>query len=406
MLRKRAVVFLSTPLTPIDGTLHLSERAHVQTLRLLSERFDDVAVVARCRSAAVLAMGEHVSLAETGARLAHELPDFGGGARALRSAMALLLSPARFQTLVELARPADLLYAEVPSLEGLLASRLARSVDKPYIIEMRGEGVLNPDYLRARIGWAGAVASHAVSAGFELARRGAMGALFVGEQLRERYGPAGAITAVASSVRLPPGTPRPARHFSTPATRFLFVGHLEKIKAIHVIIGAMAQLAGQLSIGWRLDIIGDGPERAALMAQAEVAGIIEHVHFHGRVPWGQELFRFYETADVLLMASLTEGNSRTLLEGMAFALPAVSTAVGEAPRHLRAEVLVPPGMLPPFVEAVRRLALSPTRLSAMSQHNAQQVAEYAPEALRRRRASFIDTILASPLVERHMEEIA
>ncbi|MDB4916472.1 MAG: glycosyl transferase group 1 family protein [Gemmatimonadetes bacterium] len=402
MRRKRALVFLSTPLTPVNGVLSLSERAHVLTLRLLSERCEDVAVVARVRDKAVLAGAEHVSLAATGARLAFQVPDFGTTSRPLFSAAALLFSPKRMAAMRALAESADLLYAEVPSLEGLLVWRIARRLRKPYVIEMRGEGVLNPDYLRARIGWSGVFASKIIAHAFELTRRRAVGAIFVGEELRRRYAPPNAVTAVVSSVRLPPASPRAPRRYSEPASAFLFVGHLEKIKAVHVILASLAQIATHLPPDWRLDVIGDGPERAALDSQANELGIGVHVHFHGRVPWGEQLFRFYEDADLLVMASLTEGNSRTLIEGMAFALPAVSTAVGEASRHLCADVLVSPGRTTPFAETVLRLASTPERLTAMSAHNAAQVAEYAPEVLSLRRARFLDTVLNSANLGRRM----
>ena len=404
MLRNRAVVFLSTPLTPVDGALCLSERAHILTLGLLSERFSDVAVVARCRNDAVLASAEHVTLEQTGARLAYQLPDFGRGLRPLMSAAALFLSPVRLRALADLVAPADILYAEMPSLEGMLVWRLARRHRKPYVIEMRGEGPLNPDYLRARVGRLSSVLGPMIAKGFDIARRGAVGGLFVGELLRERYAPKGAVTAVASSVRLPPGSPRAPRAFTSSATRFLFVGHLEKIKSVHFIIAALAQLSPDLPPEWRLDIVGDGPERAALTLLAQEAGIGGHVRFHGRVPWGDELFSFYQRADLLLMASLTEGNSRTLLEGMAFALPAVSTAVGEASRHLSAAALAPPGARQAFADTVRRIALSPASLRELSAHNARQVAGYAPDALRERRALFLDTVLALPRVKWHRGE--
>lgn len=398
MKRKRAIVFLSTPLTPLNGELHLSERAHVLTLQLLAERFEDVAVVARTRDKAVLSSTEHVSLASTGARLAHELPDFGGRAAVFSSAAMLFPSRHQFAQLVTLASPADLLFAEVPSLEGLLVWRLARRLARPYVIEMRGEGILNAAYMRARIGIAGRAANRVIRFGFELVRRDAIGALFVGEELRKRYAPSGAVTAVASSVRLPPNTPRPPRLHEAPAKAFLFIGHLEKIKSVHVILSALEQIAGQLPPDWRLDIIGDGPERHALATQAQAAGISTHVHFHGRVAWGADLFRFYEAADLLVMASLTEGNSRTLLEAMAFALPALSTAVGEAPRHLLADALVPPSSPDEFSAALSRIAQSPSLLNTLSAHNARQVVNYAPDELRRRRAAFIDTVLALPRV--------
>jgi glycosyltransferase involved in cell wall biosynthesis len=399
---RRVVVILSTPLTRLDGSLFLSERAHAQTLELLSERFDDVAVVARCRTVAVLAAPEHIALEATGARFGLELVDYGGR-HALAKACLFLFSPSRRRALTALVGPADLLYVESPSLESVLVWSIPRARRTPYVIEMRGDTVLNPWYMRARLGPAGPAVSALIRSFFGIFRRGAIGAVFVGEELRARFAPPRALTVAISSVRLPPGCPRPARTNLDVARHFLYVGHLEKVKAIEVILDAFGLVREQLPVGWRLDILGDGPERAALQERARANGIAEQVHFQRRVPWGEQLFRYYETADFLLLSSLTEGNSRTLLEGMSFGLPALSTAVGEAPRLLDADALVPPGDAVAFGAALVRLANSPRRLEALSARNVAEAASYAPAELRRRRASFFDSILSAGRAERHAD---
>ncbi|MDB4914159.1 MAG: hypothetical protein JWM95_1803, partial [Gemmatimonadetes bacterium] len=183
MERKRVVVVLSTPLTAIQGGLFLSERAHIQTLELLSERFERVDVIARCRTVAVLADAEHVALASTGARLALTLLDYGG-AHPVRKALAFLVSPARRRAVSSVIGGADLLYIESPSLESILAWSVARTAGVPYIMEMRGDTMMNPWYMRSRLGWIGPLLSYMIQAFFGIFRRGAAGAVFVGEQLR------------------------------------------------------------------------------------------------------------------------------------------------------------------------------------------------------------------------------
>jgi glycosyltransferase involved in cell wall biosynthesis len=404
MKRKRVVVVLSTPLTAVADELFLSERAHIQTLELLSERFEEVAVAARCRTIAVLAATEHVALIATGARLELVLQDYGVGSP-VRSAFAFLFSSTRRQAMTALIRGADLLYVESPSLESILVWSVARRAGVPYIMEMRGDTMMNPSYMRSRLGWPGPLLSIIMQSFFGVFRRGAAGAVFVGERLRSRYAPPGKPSVAVSSVRLPPECPRPPRVGLGPARRLLFVGHLEKVKAIDVILEACHLAGDGLPQDWRLDIVGDGPERGALEARADALGIRDRVHFHRRVPWGEALFAYYNAADLLLMASLTEGNSRTLLEGMSFGLPALSTAVGEAPLLLTQDALVPPGDRVAFANALVRLSKAPTRLAELSRHNVEQTEAYAPSELRRRRAAFFDGFIThgpvAPRAEPH-----
>jgi glycosyltransferase involved in cell wall biosynthesis len=75
----------------------------------------------------------------------------------------------------------------------------------------------------------------------------------------------------------------------------------------------------------RVVLVGEGPLRESLAAQARLLGIAERVLFAGVradvAPW-LALF------DVFVLPSLTEGLSNVLLEAMAMARPIVATAVG------------------------------------------------------------------------------
>jgi glycosyltransferase involved in cell wall biosynthesis len=94
--------------------------------------------------------------------------------------------------------------------------------------------------------------------------------------------------------------------------------------------------------GLRLIVAGDGPERAALEAQADRLGLGEAVIFAGaRRDVGDVLAAF----DVAVLASDFEGTPLALLEYMAAARPIVATSVGGIPDVLEDGVtglLVPP----------------------------------------------------------------
>src|SRR5690606_16529197 len=66
--------------------------------------------------------------------------------------------------------------------------------------------------------------------------------------------------------------------------QLVYIGRLADKKGVDVLVDAVARCEGA-----RLDVLGDGPERAALEARAAAAGVAERVRFHGKVPRSQVL---------------------------------------------------------------------------------------------------------------------
>jgi glycosyltransferase involved in cell wall biosynthesis len=135
-----------------------------------------------------------------------------------------------------------------------------------------------------------------------------------------------------------------------------YLGGLRPEKRLDLMLQAFAQ-AG-LS-GARLVLIGEGGCRRDLQELAKTLGIADQVVFAGQAqdprPWLRNL-------DVFLMSSATEQMPNALLEAMASGLPAVCTDVGDCAAILDASgppVIVPPGDLAAYVEALRVLAGSP-----------------------------------------------
>jgi glycosyltransferase involved in cell wall biosynthesis len=62
-----------------------------------------------------------------------------------------------------------------------------------------------------------------------------------------------------------------------------FVGRLVSTKGVHILLQAARQLASR-GLEFQLEIIGDGPERAALAAQTQAWGLGAKVQFLGHLP--------------------------------------------------------------------------------------------------------------------------
>ena len=84
----------------------------------------------------------------------------------------------------------------------------------------------------------------------------------------------------------------------------------------------------------RLTIVGDGPEHAALQAEAQSLGIGERVHFTGHIDDPAPL---YARFDVFALSSDTEQMPLSVIEAMAAGLPVAATDVGDVRAMLSAE---------------------------------------------------------------------
>lgn len=121
------------------------------------------------------------------------------------------------------------------------------------------------------------------------------------------------------------------------------VAALREEKNIARLLGAVAALPD-----CRLVIVGDGPERPGLTAQAAALGIAERVSFAGH---RQDTPDFYAGFDVFALSSDTEQMPLSVIEAMASGLPIVSTDVGDVRLMVADENL-------PFITALDEAALS------------------------------------------------
>jgi len=133
------------------------------------------------------------------------------------------------------------------------------------------------------------------------------------------------------------------------ATDIVCVGELRPVKAIDVLIEALAILK---SSGRRATatIVGEGPDDTKLKAQAARLGLAEEIRFVGFRP-AREAFAM---GRMLVIPSRAESLPYVVLEAAAAGMPIVATEVGGVPEIFgpQAAHLIPPDDVAALVEAM------------------------------------------------------
>jgi len=101
------------------------------------------------------------------------------------------------------------------------------------------------------------------------------------------------------------------------------VGRLEKVKAFDRLISECAKL----SFDFRLQIVGDGPEKENLESLAISSGIDNIVDFLG---YRSDIPQLMQNSDVIVVTSHSEGFSLVILEGLFYGKILISRDVGIA----------------------------------------------------------------------------
>lgn len=162
----------------------------------------------------------------------------------------------------------------------------------------------------------------------------------------------------------------------------LFVGRLVPDKGLDVLLRAWALTLGRDSGGWRLRLVGEGAQFAALAELARALSIADSVDFVGELESVDEELR---RADASVLPSLREGLSNALLEAMAASLPVVATRVSGSEDFIRSGHngwLCEPGDIDSLAEALSALgATDPGELQRMGRQAREDVERHASLAV-------------------------
>ncbi len=217
----------------------------------------------------------------------------------------------------------DLVDAHFYYPDGVAAALLARWLGKPLVITARGSdlNVFGRDAIpRALMRWAAGVASASV---------GVCQALV--DVLRGWGVDAASLRVIRNGVDTGRFRPLPTAEARSRLgiegdPLLVSVGNLVEVKGHDLTLEALACLVPRWP-GVRLCLVGDGPLRQSLQARAAALGVADRVHFAGAVP-NDQLAPWYSAADLMVLASRSEGWANVLLESMACGTPVVATAVG------------------------------------------------------------------------------
>lgn len=170
------------------------------------------------------------------------------------------------------------------------------------------------------------------------------GYLAVSEFVREKHVQAG-FSADRIQVKSNFAWPSPRR--DGPGTRFLFLGRLSPEKGVDTLLSAWRKVDADL------DVVGDGPQAAALR-RAPPTGVT----FRGAVD-PSEVAGLLRNARALLVPSIGyEAQPRSILEAYAAGVPVVASRIGavtELVQDGESGLLVPPGDPRAWEEAVEGL---------------------------------------------------
>ncbi|HEU0097962.1 MAG TPA: glycosyltransferase [Allosphingosinicella sp.] len=213
----------------------------------------------------------------------------------------------------------DVVSAEFSWPDGPAAVAVGRALGLPVVIKARGEF---EGRSRAR-----STRRQLLAAGL-----GAQGLLAVSESVKRKMAATGlpkeriAVhhSGVDADLFRPGDRGALKARLGISGTLLLAVGNLIPEKGHWLAVEALARLDGA-----SLVVVGNGPERAALLARAQRLGVAERLRLTGSLPHVL-LPSFFAAADVTVHPSFVEGFGNVRLESLACGTPLVTTAVGDA----------------------------------------------------------------------------
>lgn len=192
-----------------------------------------------------------------------------------------------------------------------------------------------------------------------------------------RFGDLGNTVVIGNPVDGPTELPEFSRR--NPA-KVVHVGRMTLGKNVREVIEIVHAVAAN-GTSVRLDLIGDGAQRANLEALAQKLGIRHLVHFHGHI---HTVAEHLAEARVLILCSRHEGQSLAILEAQAAGCVPVAYDVDFGPRDIIDQEAT--GFLIPFrdqeaaAEAVTRLLSDDELCARMSVLSFESAKKYTSEA--------------------------
>lgn len=260
----------------------------------------------------------------------------------------------------------DVLVVQCFGPNGVYANRLHRGSGIPLVVVSHGETVGDDD---------GAFTQSALLRSSLRESLGAASAIvapskYVLADLRERFG-AGEGTVIPNGVAEMPSFGDVVRRDDL----IVAVGRLGRMKGFDLLIDAFAQADVE---GAELEIVGDGPERAALQQRIDDAGLSGRVRLRGALDASGVAERI-AAATVVVVPSRSESFGIVALEAWRGGAPLVMTVRGGASEFIRDGVdgiLVDPEDTSSLAHALRRVMSDAALRSELAERGRERVGAF------------------------------
>lgn len=163
-----------------------------------------------------------------------------------------------------------------------------------------------------------------------------------------------------------------------------WLGQLIHRKALTLLLYALARIAPAIRERILVDVVGDGPRRAAWTRLAASLGVSGCLRWHGWLPRAQAL-EILASSDIFVITSLREVTSTVLLEALSLGKPVITTGccgMGDVVDERCAVVLPMTGedeTIAALAAGLIRLEGNRVLLAAMGESARAVAADYAPE---------------------------
>jgi glycosyltransferase involved in cell wall biosynthesis len=159
------------------------------------------------------------------------------------------------------------------------------------------------------------------------------------------------------------------------------VSHLTEGKGFAFLLRAVVGLLSEFR-DLEICIVGEGPARAALEAEAAQLGLNYRLKLPGRAATALDVSEALAALDVFVLPSLSEGLPSAILEAMGAGTPVVAAAVGGIPDLIvdrNNGRLVPPNSVEPLAQVLRELLSSPKERARLAGAAQAGLGPYQPE---------------------------
>lgn len=210
------------------------------------------------------------------------------------------------------------------------------------------------------------------------------------EFLQKRY-PTDGKSAAISDVELQPVNDKVLKSRFEKIMNHKGIYRIGTAGALHVgykgqkyVIKALAALKAKGLGDFEYHLAGGG-DPSILMRLAEKLGVSDKVVLDGAIPH-DEMFAWYDTLDVYIQPSETEGLPRALIEAMSRGLPAFGSQVGGIPELLHEEDLFSAGDIKRITALLS--AISEAGLQRRAERNFECAKQFQKEVLEQKRNEF------------------